>query len=205
MEQPSKKKEKTPMNKSEFRKKYKNLRKQISEESLEDLSIEIANNVLKLAAEYSVWDFDNYHIFLPIPNKKGVNTEYLLHILQGKDKSIIIPKVHIETGELSHILLQDNTLLKSSNYNVPEPVSGIEIQPSQIDVVFVPLLTYDKNGNPLGYGKGFYDRFLAKCKPETIFIGLSFFETEEEIPFEETDVPLHFCVTPKNCFRFKKT
>ncbi|PHS65729.1 MAG: 5-formyltetrahydrofolate cyclo-ligase [Flavobacterium sp.] len=189
------------MNKKEFRKKYKELREQISEEELEDLSIEIANNALKLP----IWDFDNYHIFLPIPNKKEVNTEYLLHILQGKDKSIIVPKVHIETGELSHILLQDNTLLKPSNYKVPEPVSGIEISPPQINVVFVPLLAYDKKGNRLGYGKGFYDRFLVKCKPETIFIGLSLFEPEDEIPIEETDVPLHFCVTPKNSFRFKKT
>lgn len=194
-------KEKIPMNKKEFRKKYKELREQISEEELEDLSIEIANNALKLP----IWDFDNYHIFLPIPNKKEVNTEYLLHILQGKDKSIIVPKVHIETGELSHILLQDNTLLKPSNYKVPEPVSGIEISPPQINVVFVPLLAYDKKGNRLGYGKGFYDRFLVKCKPETIFIGLSLFEPEDEIPIEETDVPLHFCVTPKNSFRFKKT
>ncbi len=189
------------MNKTKFRIKYKNLRKQISEDKLDDLSIEIANNVLKLL----VWDKNNYHIFLPIPDKKEVNTEYILHILQGKDKSIIVPKAHIETGELSHILLQDNTLLKPSNYKVPEPVSGIEIQPSQIDVVFVPLLAYDKNGNRLGYGKGFYDRFLAKCNPETIFIGLSLFEPEDMIPIEETDVPLHFCVTPKNCFCFKNS
>ncbi|MFK5982991.1 MAG: 5-formyltetrahydrofolate cyclo-ligase [Flavobacteriaceae bacterium] len=193
------------MNKAGFRKKYKELRKQISEESLEDLSIKIANNALKLPPECSGWDFNNYHIFLPIHNKKEVNTEYILHILQGKDKSIIVPKAHIETGEMSHILLQDNTILKPSKYNVPEPVSGIEIQPSQIDVVFIPLLAYDKNGNRLGYGKGFYDRFLAKCKPETLFIGLSLFEPEEVIPFEETDVPLHFCVTPKNVFSFKKT
>jgi len=189
------------MNKQEFRKKYQLLREGISEEELEELSIDIANNALKLP----VWEFDNYHIFLPIPNKKEVNTEYLLHILQGKDKSIIVPKALMETGEMTHILLQDNTVLKPSNYKVPEPVSGIEIQPSQIDVVFIPLLAYDKNGNRLGYGKGFYDRFLAKCKPETIFIGLSLFEPEEAIPFEETDIPLRFCVTPKNSFRFKKT
>ncbi len=194
-------KEKIPMNKKEFRIIYKNLREQISEEKLEDLSIEIANNALKLP----IWNFNNYHIFLPIPNKKEVNTEYLLHILQGKDKSIIVPKAHIETGEMSHILLQDNTILKPSNYKVPEPVSGIEINPSQINVVFVPLLAYDKNGNRLGYGKGFYDRFLAKCNSETLFIGLSLFEPEETIPFEETDVPLQFCLTPKKVYSFKKS
>jgi 5-formyltetrahydrofolate cyclo-ligase len=48
-------------------------------------------------------------------------------------------------------------------------------------VVFVPLLAFDKKGNRVGYGKGFYDAFLSKCKPETIKIGLSFFEAEETI------------------------
>jgi len=196
------KKEKIQMNKAEFRKKYKNLREQISEDTLEDLSIDIANNALKLPPECSVWEYNYYHIFLPIPTKKEVNTEYILHILQGKDKSIIVPKAHIETGEMSHILLQDNTVLKPSNYNVPEPVSGIEIQPSQIEVVFIPLLAYDKNGNRLGYGKGFYDRFLSTCNPKTIFIGLSLFEPEEKIPFTETDIPLHFCITPKKNLSF---
>ena len=186
------------MNKSEFRQKYKSLREQTSEEELEDLSIEIANQALQIP----VWNFNNYHIFLTIPNKKEVNTEYILHVLQGKDKSIIVPKAHIKTGEMSHVLLQDNTVLKPSNYHVPEPVSGIEILPSQIDVVFIPLLAYDKNGNRLGYGKGFYDRFLAKCKPETLFIGLSLFEPEDAIPFEETDIPIHFCVSPKKVFQF---
>jgi 5-formyltetrahydrofolate cyclo-ligase len=186
------------MNKEEFRKKYKSLRTRISGEEVEDLSINIANNSLKLP----VWDFLNYHIFLPITNKKEINTEFILHILQGKDKNIIVPKVEKGNSELSHYLLQDHTLLKLSCYGVPEPVSGIEILPSKIDVVFVPLLAYDIKGNRLGYGKGYYDRFLKKCNSETIFIGLSLFEPELEIPFENTDIPLNFCITPEGIISF---
>ena len=186
------------MNKKLFREKYKKLREEISQDSLETLSLKIANNALKLP----VWHYNNFHIFLPIPNKKEVNTEYLLHILQGKDKSIILPKADINTGEMTHILLQDNTVLKPSNYNVPEPVSGIEVNPSQIEVVFIPLLAYDKKGNRLGYGKGFYDRFLAKCSPKAIFVGLSLFAPEQQIPFNKTDIPLHFCITPNKVYKF---
>ena len=186
------------MSKETYRKKYKTLRTTISNETLETLSIDIANNSLKLP----IWEFSNYHIFLPILDKIEVNTEFLLHILQGKDKSIIVPKVKNNHGEMTHILLQDNTPLKLSNYGVPEPISGIEIQPTQIEVVFIPLLAYDLKGNRLGYGKGFYDRFLSQCKPETVLIGLSLFEPEQEIPNQKTDIPLHFCITPKKLYKF---
>lgn len=188
------------MTKEAFRQKYKTLRSNFSEETVEELSLKIANKALQL----SVWDFNNYHIFLTIPEKKEINTEYLLHILQGRDKSIVVPKVSIGTPNMSHFLLQDNTLLKPSNYGVPEPVSGIEINPLQIDVVFVPLMAYDTNGNRLGYGGGFYDRFLSQCNPKAIFIGLSYFEPEVTIPSEVSDIPLHFCVTPNKIHNFLK-
>src|SRR5690606_29706561 len=105
-----------------------------------------------------------------------VNTDYLLHILQGKDKSIVASKADFEKGEMAHFLLQENTVLKASEYGIPEPISGIELSPELLDVVFVPLLAYDKIGHRVGYGKGFYDRFLAKCNKNAVFVGLSFFE-----------------------------
>ncbi|MFZ0597958.1 MAG: 5-formyltetrahydrofolate cyclo-ligase, partial [Flavobacterium sp.] len=72
-----------------------------------------------------------------------------------------------------------------------------------IEVVFVPLLAFDNVGNRVGYGKGFYDKFLAQCKPRTIKIGLSFFEAENQIDdVFESDVKLDYCVTPEKIFRF---
>lgn len=187
--------------KTTLRLKYKKLRENLSEESIEDMSLQIANQALHLP----IWNKTYYHIFLSISEKKEVNTEYLLHILQGKDKSIVISKVDFISGEMKHFLLQENTVLKTSKYGIPEPVSGIEISPEMLDVVFVPLLAYDKNGHRIGYGKGFYDRFLAKCSPNAVFVGLSFFEAEPEIFFEATDVPLDFCVTPNKSYSFKKS
>jgi 5-formyltetrahydrofolate cyclo-ligase len=186
------------MTKSELRTKYKALRSRISLNELEELSLKIANKALELP----IWDATYYHIFLPIIEKNEVNTEFLLHILQGKDKSVLLPKANFKTGELSHILLQENTPLSITDYGIPEPKSGIEISAALIDVVFVPLLAFDKQGNRIGYGKGFYDRFLANCNPNTIFVGLSFFEAEEKILHEIIDIPLHFCVTPQNLYSF---
>ena len=186
------------MTKTELRTKYKMCRSQLSSEDIEDLSLEIANRSLELP----IWEADYYHIFLTITEKQEINTEFLLHILQGKDKSIIIPKADFNAGELKHFLLQENTRLQVSNYGIPEPESGIEIPSEQIEVIFVPLLAFDLQGNRIGYGKGFYDRFLAKCNPKAIFVGLSFFEAEDKIIHEFIDIPLHFCVTPKNLYTF---
>ncbi len=187
------------MEKKVLRLKYKKLRVNLSEESIEEMSLQIANQALKLP----IWDKTYYHIFLSILTKKEVNTEYLLHILQGKDKSIIVSKADFDSGEMKHFLLQENTILKTSEYGIPEPVSGLEISPEMIDVIFVPLLAFDQKGHRVGYGKGFYDRFLEKCSPHTIFIGLSFFDAEPEIFSAVTDIPLNFCITPKKIIDFQ--
>ena len=162
------------LDKKSLRKKYSELRNLLSEDEIEEKSLQIANQALKLP----IWNKTYYHIFLAITNKKEINTDYLLHILQGKDKSIVISKSDFNTGELIHFLLQENTSLKLSEYGIPEPVSGIELPSDMMEVVFVPLLAFDYDGNRIGYGKGFYDRFLAECKENTLFIGLSFFEPE---------------------------
>jgi len=186
------------MDKKALRKKYKAKRAQLSEEQLEEMSLAIANTILPLP----IWDKTYYHIFLPIANYKEVNTEFILHILQGKDKTVLVPKTDFETLTMQHILLQENTSIKISAYGIPEPVDGIAVPAPQIQVVFVPLLAYDKKGNRVGYGKGFYDRFLAQCPEDVITVGLSFFEPEEEIAVLPTDVPLDYVVTPETTIAF---
>ena len=187
------------MTKSELRKKYKSLRNALSTSQIDDLSMSVANQLLQLP----VWEFSFYHIFLAIEEKKEVNTDYILNILSGKDKNIVISKSDFETGLMTHFLLTDSTKIKKNSYNIPEPVDGIEILNDKIEVVFIPLLAFDSQGNRVGYGKGFYDRFLADCKPETLKIGLSFFEAETEIiDVIVSDVKLDYCVTPDKIYNF---
>lgn len=189
------------MTKNELRKTYKLLRNKLSENAIETKSLEIANQLLKLP----IWEQSFYHIFLTIEEQKEVNTDYILSILSGKDKHIVISKSDFKTFEMAHYLLSDNTVLKKNEWNIPEPTNGIPISTEQIDVVFVPLLAFDKKGNRIGYGKGFYDKFLAQCKPKTIKIGLSFFSSEEEISYiNENDVNIDYCVTPSNIYDFSK-
>jgi 5-formyltetrahydrofolate cyclo-ligase len=190
---------KRTMHKKELRLRYKTLRTQLSESDLEERNLAIANKVLTLP----IWEKNYFHIFLPITEQKEVNTEFVLHLLSGKDKEIIISKSDFETREMTHFLLTENTKIKKNEYNIPEPVDGLEVPTSKIEVVFVPLLAFDTTGHRAGYGKGFYDKFLMECKPETIKIGLSFFGPEEKIEdVFENDVKLDYCVTPNAVYQF---
>jgi len=188
------------MQKREVRAKYKTLRKLLSENEIDEMSLAIANKVLTLP----IWEKTYFHLFLPITEQKEVNTEFILHLLSGKDKEICISKSDFESRNMTHYLLTDNTKIKKNEYNIPEPIDGIEVPVNKIEVVFVPLLAFDKTGNRVGYGKGFYDKFLSECNSDAIKIGLSFFEPEELISdVFECDVKLDYCVTPKSVFEFK--
>jgi 5-formyltetrahydrofolate cyclo-ligase len=195
------------MNKKDLRKKYKELRDQLSVDEIEAKSMAIANRLLQLDTipnGRQVWEQTYFHLFLSIEEQKEVDTEFILQILAGKDKEIVVAKSNFKTLEMTHYLLTDNTKFQKNEYNIYEPVDGLEVPVSKIDVVFVPLLAYDKKGNRVGYGKGFYDKFLSKCREDIIKIGLSFFEPEDAIAaVSQTDIRLDYCVTPKTVYNFQ--
>lgn len=180
--------------------KYSALRNSLSEESIGKKSLEIANNLLDLP----IWNYEFYHLFLSISDKKEIDTEPILHILLGKDKNVVLSKSDLSSRELNHYLLTDTTRIEVNKWGIPEPTGGIEIKAGDIEVVFVPLLAFDLHGHRVGYGKGYYDVFLSKCSKSVLKIGLSFFEAENEIPgIITSDVPLDYCVTPHKTYNFK--
>lgn len=187
------------MDKKQLRTYYKKLRSILTLDEIEERSLAIANQLLSV----DIWSKTYYHLFLSITEHNEINTEFILQILMGKDKEIVISKMELETRNLIHYLLTENTKIKKGKFNVPEPIDGIEVPADKIEVVFVPLLAFDQKGNRVGYGKGFYDNFLSQCKKDTLKIGLSFFEAEYEIDDVYTqDIPLDFCVTPNKIYKF---
>ena len=170
----------------------------LSPEIQDSYSLDIANLCLKLP----IWELEYFHLFLPISSKSEVDTTLMLTLLQGRDKQIILPKVAGD-NVLEHILLTDSTKITNNSWGIPEPQEGIKIDPLQLDVVFIPLLAFDKIGNRVGYGKGFYDAFLRKCKKEVIKIGLTFFDPVEQIEGTRVeDIPLDYCVSPREIHSF---
>ncbi len=186
------------IDKDKLRQKYKKKRASLTEEAIDGKSLEITNRLV----HQPIWDYSNYHLFLPIRRQKEVNTEFLMTALQAHDKNVILSSTDFDNYSMKHFLLTDDTLIKENKMGIPEPVNGFEVGEDRIDVVFVPLLAFDKLGNRVGYGKGFYDRFLVNCRKDVLKIGLTFFEAEDEFPSNKNDVKLDACQTPERMYWF---
>lgn len=143
--------------------------------------------------------------FYPVGEKKEPDTFKLTRYLQfiNHGLQIAYPKIDLATRTMQATICSENDLFEKNAFSIPEPVNCAIIKPHEIDLVIVPLLAFDEKGFRVGYGKGFYDRFLLQCKKECIKIGLSYFEPIDSIEDgDEFDVPLDFCITPQKAYVF---
>jgi len=128
-------------------------------------------------------------------------SNYLAHMVPGLD--IIYPVSDFETCTIAPMQVNDHTEFHLNNYGIEEPVNGTPIDPLLIDLVFVPILICDTAGYRVGFGKGFYDRFLSRCREDVIKIGFSYFEPVEHISdTHQFDIPLSGCITPQSVIVF---
>lgn len=191
------------MTKKELRSIYKDKRRDLS---LPD--IEKANDLILINFQKITLPFINcVHTYLASSTLGEADTGNILRYLefQNPDLKIVAPSIDLTTNTMKHFCIDDETHFVINSYGIEEPVSGKIVDVEEIDLVLLPLLAFDKAGFRVGYGKGFYDRFLKECKPETIKIGLSFFKAVDEISdIDSFDVPMNYCVTPSRIFSFTK-
>jgi 5-formyltetrahydrofolate cyclo-ligase len=143
--------------------------------------------------------------YYPMEENNEPDTFIIARYLQFKNPGIDMayPKTNLSEHSMEAIVCAEDDPFEENDFYVPEPVSGESIDPQAIDLVLVPLLAFDKKGYRVGYGKGFYDRFLLQCKEGCIKIGLSYFEPLDRIEdANEFDVPLDFCITPQKVYVF---
>lgn len=143
---------------------------------------------------------------MPIADNKEIDTFSVLEYFKEHEPGlkVVIPRTNFEKIEMENVLFDpEYTILGRNKYGIPEPIHGRIIPSQNIDVVIMPLLAFDLSGNRVGYGKGFYDRFLESCRPDTRKIGLSFFEPVEKIEdINEFDKVLDACITPDRIWEF---
>jgi 5-formyltetrahydrofolate cyclo-ligase len=119
---------------------------------------------------------------------------------------LIFSKVEKNTSQLIPYLTDKKSTFIVSDWGILEPTeeTSVRLNPKDIDVVFIPLLAVDTQGHRVGYGKGFYDRFLAQVKPDVIKIGLSLEEPIEPIEdLNPYDIALDFAIAPDATYRFR--
>ncbi|CAL1518054.1 5-formyltetrahydrofolate cyclo-ligase [Chitinophaga sp. MM2321] len=188
--------------KKEIRKHFLTLRLNMDVDTAMSLNEQLVANCRQL--DYT--GIRQAHIFLPISEKKEVDTWPLVNWLRIQAPALqwVLSKADLNTGEMYHYAWHTNTILVKNKFGIPEPVSGEPIQPEDIDLVFVPLLAFDREGQRVGYGKGMYDRFLQQCRPDVHTVGLSLFNPVEKITDTDPwDVPLQTVVTPEHIYHFK--
>lgn len=158
-----------------------------------------------LLAQFKTLDFsevNSIHIFLPIVKKREPDTFLMIDWLQENhpDIHIVVSKSNFEDHSMSHHPFSKEDLVENA-YHIPEPQTTTLFE-GKIDMVLVPLLAFDKRGYRVGYGKGFYDRFLSGI--ETLKIGISLFDMIDEIEdVHEADIRLDLCVTPSTIINFQ--
>jgi 5-formyltetrahydrofolate cyclo-ligase len=189
------------MNKKELRELYKNKRAIIDPRKrlqLDDL----------LLLQFQKFDYSAIQTVLsywPLSNQSEPNTHlfsgYLRHMVPGL--TIAYPLVNQGNAQMTALSIHEDTVYHTNQWGITEPKEGAVIDPQQVDLVLVPLLAYDKNGYRVGYGKGFYDRYLAKCREDIVKIGFSYFAPVDKITdTDHFDVPLSYCITPQHTYEF---
>lgn len=143
--------------------------------------------------------------FWPLENHGEMNTHlytrYLELTIPGL--KVAFPVTDFLVNEMQAVVVNEETEFAENKYGIFEPQQGEEILPNEINVIFVPLLAFDQNGYRVGYGKGFYDRFLERCREDVITVGFSYFEAVDKIDdTHQFDVPLDYCITPYKIYEF---
>ena len=187
------------MNNNKFflRQLFKKERSRLSVNEVDDLSKKVFKNLISL----NIWDKNFYHLYLSNINNKEVETNKIVNLLFEKDKRIFVPK--IKDTNLIHVEIKKDTLYSTNKIGIKEPKENHKADPNLFEVVFIPLLAYDKQGNRVGYGGGYYDKFLGNIKMNPLKIGLSLFEPVDKIQdIEKHDVRLDYVITPKKAYSF---
>lgn len=151
-------------------------------------------------------DLECVHTFLSSQTHLEVDTAPIIRYLDFRFPELIVAAPRISANnQMQHISIDEDSEYQLSKFGIEEPINGDSYIPSAFDLILVPLLAFDLNGNRVGYGKGYYDYFLKVCRPDAIKIGLSFFDPVEEISdISPYDIPLDFCVTPTQVFNFSE-
>jgi 5-formyltetrahydrofolate cyclo-ligase len=143
--------------------------------------------------------------FYPIEEYKEVNSFLLTDYLHFKNPNLQLcyPRTSTASNSMEAVICHADSIFETNAFHIPEPVDSDIAEPELLDIVIVPLLAFDLNGIRVGYGKGYYDRYLKQCRGNCLKIGVSYFEAIDSVEdADQFDVPLDLCITPQQTYVF---
>ncbi|MFA6225291.1 MAG: 5-formyltetrahydrofolate cyclo-ligase [Methanoregula sp.] len=144
----------------------------------------------RMICRYLMEIIGNKEIVMVYTSKeKEVNTEPLIHALFGNGSPVVVPIIVKEDASLRLSYIRDFSALVPSTFGVPEPIGNeIPAAAEDIDTIILPMLGFDRMGGRIGYGAGYYDRFLSKNRTLRK-IGIAFACQEvDNLPLDENDI-----------------
>ncbi len=141
-------------------------------------------------------------IYMPLPREVDISPVALRS--WQEDKTVCAPRLSWSQRHMLPVEIRSlESGLTTTRHGLREPAAGEPMPVDMIDMVIVPALAYDHQGNRLGRGAGFYDRFLASPYFRGLAVGLAFREQiVDQVPMQESDQPVHMLVTDEDVFRF---
>lgn len=134
------------------------------------------------------------HCYVSINERKEVDTHALIKRMMQEDKKVVVPRMNFREKSMDHIHLTSFDRLEENDWGILEPTGGPRVLTRDIDLVIVPMVGADIRKNRMGYGGGFYDRFLESLDVPTV--GLAFERcVVDGLPTDEHDVQLTKIIT----------
>lgn len=188
------------MEKKLFRDKLLKKRNGLSWLEVQGTSHEITQRILFLPAYQQAQT-----ILFYLSTRNEIDTAPLIRTAWQQDKKVIVPVCQPNKNlSLSQLLSLEE--LGTGKWNIPEPKKEFlrPISPQEVDLVIVPGLAFDEEGYRLGYGAGYYDRFLTKLSPECIKLALAYeFQLISKVPREPHDIPVDMILTEQRVITIK--
>jgi len=180
------------MEKQALRSLYKDLRHSLSQQEFDLRQQQVFQGLTSFLRAHS--RIKNIHSFISIARFREIRIEEFW----TSDFQFIVPRTDFAKRSMSHYYVNENLVLVKSAYGISEPKQGDLASVEDLDLVLVPLLAYDHNKMRVGYGKGFYDGFIAQLPPTCITLGLSLFPPQKNAiqGIEPHDRALDFVLSP---------
>ena len=191
------------MNKAELRRIFLNKRTELS---LAEVAVASKRIAERFFDEGELAEVKNLLTYIRIAKFNEIDTSNIYYRIWHERRDIITcaPKSDLQDGEMESVRFDEDTILTENRWGIREPEHSELIEPEKLDIVIVPMLCFDLLGDRVGYGKGFYDRFLTRTPPECLKVGLSLFPPVEKIDdADPNDVEMDIVLTPEEVYKWR--